>query len=100
MLTFPRKKKGKQGGQQGHTGRTLQQIEHPDKTAKHKPGPCVSVAETRRVFDLPQPKLEITAHLLLKGQSSCSVWPGSESSYHIAECGLYDPIQEDSNIVQ
>ena len=37
---FPRKKKGKQGGQQGHKGRTLQQVEHPDKTVKHKPGPC------------------------------------------------------------
>jgi len=75
---FPRKKKGKQGGQQGHKGRTLQQVEHPDKTVRHKPGPCdcghvfsdkeLSVAETRQVFDLPQPKLEITAHQLLMGQ--------------------------------
>ncbi len=40
---FPRKKKGKQGGQQGHQGRTLRQVEHPDKTVKHKPGPCAVV---------------------------------------------------------
>ena len=87
---FPRKKKGKQGGQQGHKGRTLQQVEHPDKTLKHKPGPCdcghvfsdeeLSVAETRQVFNLPQPKLEVTAHQLLKGncasgrQCSGSIW--------------------------
>ena len=82
---FPRKKKGKQGGQQGHKGRTLQQVEHPDKTVKHKPGQCdcghvfsdeeLSVAETRQVFDLPQPKLEVTAHQLLKGKCPvCGKW--------------------------
>lgn len=37
---FPKKKKGKQGGQRGHKGRTLQQVEHPDETVKCKPGPC------------------------------------------------------------
>ena len=82
---FPRKKKGKQGGQQGHQGRTLRQVEHPDKTVKHKPGPCdcghefsdeeLSVAETRQVFDLPQPRLEVTAHELLKGKCpACGKW--------------------------
>ncbi len=82
---FPRKKKGKQGGQQGHKGRTLQQVEHPDKTVKHKPDPCdcghvfrdeeLSVVETRQVFDLPQPKLKVIAHELLKGQCPiCGKW--------------------------
>jgi len=82
---FPRKKKGKQGGQQGHKGRTLKQVEHPDKTVKHKPGPCdcghvfsdeeLSVAETRQVFDLPQPRLEVTEHQLLMGQCpDCRQW--------------------------
>ena len=82
---FPRKKKGKQVGITGHKGRTLQQVEHPDKTVKHKPGPCncghvfcdeeLSVAETRQVFDLPQPKLEVIAHQLLKGQCPvCGKW--------------------------
>ena len=95
---FPRKKKGKQGSQEGHKGRTLQQVEHPDKTVKHKPGPCdcglvfnddeLRVAETRQVFDLPQPKLELIAHQLLMGQCSCSVRQRSKSPYDIAECGL------------
>jgi transposase len=59
---FPRKKKGKEGGQQGHQGRTLRQVEHPDKTVKHKPGSCVcghefsdeelSVAEKRARFSI------------------------------------------------
>jgi transposase len=82
---FPKKKKGNQGGQQGHKGRTLQQVEHPDKTIKHKPGPCdcghvfnddeLSVSETRQVFDLPTPQLEVVAHQLLKGQCpKCGKW--------------------------
>jgi len=96
---FPRKKKGKQGGQQGHQGRTLRQVEHPDKTVSHKPGPCdcghefsdeeLSVAETRQVFDLPQPKLEVIAHELLKGQCpACGKWHKA-----IAPEGVNAPVQ-------
>ena len=96
---FPRKKKGKQGGQQGHKGRTLKQVEHPDKTVKRKPGPCncghvfsdeeLSVAETRQVFDLPQPKLEVTAHQLLKGKCpGCGKWHKG-----IAPEGVNAPVQ-------
>ena len=96
---FPRKKKGKQGGQQGHKGRTLKQVEHPDKTVKHKPGPCdcghvfsdeeLSVAETRQVFDLPKPRLEVTAHQLLKGKCpGCGKWHKG-----IAPEGVNAPVQ-------
>jgi transposase len=96
---FERKKKGKQGGQQGHKGRTLQQVEHPDKTVQHKPGPCscghvfsddeLHVAETRQVFDLPQPRLEVTAHQLLKGQCpECGQWHKG-----IAPEGVNAPVQ-------
>ena len=96
---FERKKNGKQGGQQGHKGRTLQQVEHPDKTVRHKPGPCdcghvfsdkeLSVAETRQVFDLPQPKLKVIAHELLKGQCpKCGKWHKG-----IAPEGVNAPVQ-------
>lgn len=96
---FPRKKEGKQGGQQGHKGRTLQQVEHPDKTVTHKPGPCscghefsdeeLSVAETRQVFDLPQPKLEVIAHELLKGKCPvCGKWHKAS-----APAGINAPVQ-------
>jgi transposase len=82
---FPKKKKGKQGGQEGHKGRTLQQVEHPDKIIKHKPGSCdcghvfndeeLRVSETRQVFDLPQPRLEVYEHQLLTGQCpDCGQW--------------------------
>lgn len=96
---FPRKKKGKQGGQQGHKGRTLKQVEHPDKTVKHKPGPCdcghvfsdqeLSVAETRQVFDLPKPRLKVTSHQLLKGKCpGCGKWHKG-----IAPEGVNAPVQ-------
>jgi len=82
---LPKKKKGKQGGQKGHKGRTLQQVEHPDKIVKHKPKPCscghefedneLVLSETRQVFDLPKPELEITEHQILKGQCpDCGKW--------------------------
>lgn len=96
---FPRKKKGKKGGQQGHQGRTLRQVEHPDKTVKHKPGSCdcghefsdeeLSLAETRQVFDLPQPRLEVISHELLKGKCPvCGKWHKG-----VAPEGVNAPVQ-------
>ena len=96
---FPRTRKGKQGGQHGHQGRTLRQVEHPDKTVKHKPGPCdcghefcdeeLIVAETRQVFDLPQPRLEVIAHELLKGKCpDCGKWHKG-----VAPEGVNAPVQ-------
>jgi transposase len=75
---LPPKTKGKQGGQRGHKGRTLQQVEHPDKTVKCNPGPCdcghefendeLVLSETRQVFDIPEPKLEVTEYQIYKGE--------------------------------
>ena len=69
---FPRKKGKKQGGQSGHKGRTLELIENPDHTIIHSPSICScgthleqtpkSTKEKRQVFDLPEPKLEVTEH--------------------------------------
>jgi transposase len=96
---IPRKRNGKQGGQQGHQGRTLRQVKYADKVVKHKPGPCdcghefsdaeLSVAETRQVFDLPQPRLEVTAHELLKGKCPvCGKWHKG-----VAPKGVNAPVQ-------
>ena len=82
---FPKKKKGKQGGQKGHKGRTLQQVEHPDKTVVCNPGPCdcghefknneLVLSETRQVFYLPQPRLEVTEYQIQKGKCPvCGQW--------------------------
>ena len=73
---FPKKKKGNQGGQPGHKGRTLNQVKNPDKTVACKPDSCdcghafteeeMKLAEKRQVFDFPQPKLEVTEYQIHK----------------------------------
>jgi len=64
------------GGQKGHQGKTLRQVEKPDKVELHLPGFCsicgrsIDVEEAhqvvgqRQVFDLPDPKLEVTEYRL------------------------------------
>lgn len=73
---FAKNKSNKQGGQKDHKGRTLHQIEHPDKVLECPPENCTCghefekdefiLAEKRQVFDLPQPKLEVTEYRILK----------------------------------
>ena len=61
------------GGQPGHTGHTLRMSDHPDRTLRHAVERCAGCGrnlgrqapdrvERRQVFDLPEPKLEVTEH--------------------------------------
>ena len=70
-LTKP-KGRGK-GGQKGHKGKTLQRVENPDQVEVHLPKQCeccgrvflrdeAQIVQSRQVFDLPEPKLEVTEH--------------------------------------
>ena len=69
---FERKKGRKSGGQPGHKGKTLEISATPDHTQSHLPSHCecgqaldksaARVLAIRQVFDLPDPKLEITEH--------------------------------------
>jgi len=78
---LPKIKGGKQGGQKGHKGRTLQQVENPDEIIYCDPGICdcghtfseeeLVLSETRQVFDIPKPKLEITEYQIYK--ANCPV---------------------------
>lgn len=73
---FPKSGKGKQGGQAGHKGRTLDQVNNPDKTVICNPESCscghtftgegTVLAEKRQVFDLPAPRLEVTEYRIYK----------------------------------
>jgi len=75
------KEKRNFGGQRGHTGRTLRAVEKADKVVVHLPKQCSRcgrsfegetarrVVSKRQVFDLPEPKLEVTEHQL--GEIEC-----------------------------
>jgi transposase len=72
--TSQRRKSGKKpGGQKGHKGSTLRQVLNPDITVVYSPSSCPDCdtdlsevasdrSEKRQVFDVPEPKIEVTEH--------------------------------------
>ncbi len=61
------------GGQPGHPGQTLRRVDTPDHIVRHEVKACAKCGrslarkdpdqmEHRQVFDLPEPKLEVTEH--------------------------------------
>lgn len=73
---LPKKSKGNQGGQKGHKGSSLKQITNPDTIIQCKPEACTcghtflsghsELSEKRQVFDLPEPRLEVTEYQVYK----------------------------------
>src|SRR5271168_125296 len=74
----------KSGGQVGHKGGTLKQVATPDRIEPHEADRCrhcragltpamITGVAKRQVFDLPEPRLEVTEH--------------RASIYNCAECG-------------
>jgi transposase len=72
----------KSGGQAGHKGDTLRQVETPDKIERHDAKACAHCAarlsakmvtgvEKRQVFDMPEPRLEVTEHQAQVYTCSC-----------------------------
>ena len=78
---IPKEKGRRNGGQEGHKGKTLKQTENPDRVEVHLPEQCdccgrsfeadlgYEIIQSRQVFDLPEPKLEVTEHRI--GQIRC-----------------------------
>ena len=67
------KGKNKSGGQSGHKGETLKQVQAPDKIERHKLLQCPACLALlasveplsllkRQVFDIPPPKIKVTEH--------------------------------------
>jgi len=95
---------GKQGGQTGHKGQTLKQIKDPDKIIKCMPGECSCghefknaefvLSETRQVFDLPQPRLEVTEYQIHK--TTCPICGLIHKG--TAPEGVNSPVQYGNNV--
>lgn len=78
-----RKQSGKKpGGQQGHTGKGLAQVSNPDVIVTYVPSYCngcgsdlsdvtSTTAEQRQIFDIPQPKINVTEHRVEEKQCPC-----------------------------
>jgi transposase len=76
--------KGKKpsGGQIGHQGGTLKQVAQPDAVVIHQADQCpgcgadlsrvaASTSQTRQVFDLPIPRLQVSEHQVHTKQCQC-----------------------------
>lgn len=72
----------KPGAQEGHVGRGRSQVEKPDFVINHTPTSCKGCgfkldqvegfcAEKRQVFEIPQPKIEVTEHRAEEKQCPC-----------------------------
>lgn len=71
----------KSGGQPNHPGTTLHKSENPDFVVEHHPRPVcdacgntlpeAALAETRQVFDIPEPKFEVTEHRAFAARCAC-----------------------------
>jgi transposase len=79
---LPKEKGKKQGGQQGHQGKSLEMVSEPDISVIHLPTSCSCCGKSfsdsdcfetsqlrRQVFDIPTPRLEVTEHRL--GKITC-----------------------------
>lgn len=68
-------------GQKGHKGNTLRKVEHPDHIIRLTTPVCGcglpldadsgEVEQTYQVFDLPQPKLEVTEYQRIRQRCAC-----------------------------
>lgn len=72
----------KPGGQKGRVGKGLAQVNNPDIIVTHMPTSCTdcgsnldgvegSCAERRQVFDIPQPKINVTEHRVEEKKCPC-----------------------------
>ncbi len=78
---IPKSVKHPHGGKVGHKGKTLKQVSNPDHVKVHLPEKCTccgrkfseknkhQTIKNRQVFDIPDPKLEVTKHQI--GQITC-----------------------------
>ena len=81
-LSLRKKTGNKPGGQKGHPGATLKQVDNPDEVQEYRPDTCphcqadLQEAEAltytaRQVFEMPEPKVQVTEHRALKVVCPC-----------------------------
>lgn len=92
------------GGQAGHRGQTLCQVAEPDRRVRHEPGRCWGCGgglsgaagagvERRQVFDLPEIRVRVTEHQLVKRRCGCGTVTRAD-----APAGVDAPVQYGPNV--
>jgi transposase len=87
------------GGQDGHPGRTLRQVDDPDETVCHEPVACggcgngladapLAAVTRRQVFEIPQVAARVTEHRLIARRCSCATVTCAD-----APAGVDAPVQ-------
>lgn len=90
------------GGQDGHPGRTLRQVDVADETVLHEPAACAGcgdgladaevVAVTRRqVFEIPQVSARVVEHHLVSRRCGCTVVTCGDAPYGVDAPVQYGP---------
>jgi transposase len=90
----------KPGGQPGHGGRTLRQVERPDELMVHEPGACAGCGAKlaaserpaavirRQVFDIPKITVRVVEHRLVSRRCGCG-----QVTAAVGPAGITAPVQ-------
>jgi transposase len=101
---LPKNNNSTNGGQPGHKGNTLKRVAKPDQVKIHLPQHCEccgrqfsaddahDIIQSRQVFDLPEPKLEIIEHRLAQVKCCGHVQLGTYP------CEVTAPVQYGSGV--
>ncbi|MBW8059098.1 MAG: IS66 family transposase, partial [Solirubrobacterales bacterium] len=92
----------KPGGQPGHPGRHLKQVERPDEVIRHVPDRCgacggdlqgaeVVAEEARQVFDLPPVALHVTEHRAQRRRCACGALSAAPFPQGLSAPAQYGP---------
>lgn len=92
----------KPGGQPGHPGKTLRQVEQPDEVVLHEPGCCPGCGaeasdgmqigvERRQVFDLPPGQVQVTEHQIVTRRCECGTKATGQAPARVSAPVQYGP---------
>jgi transposase len=92
----------KPGGQPGHPGTTLRQVDDADEVVTHDPAECGGCGESlagrpirgvtrRQCFDIPEVKVRVTEHRLVERECLCGLTTRGAAPSMVASAVQYGP---------
>ena len=91
------------GGQGGHEGKTLRQVDDPDEVVRHEPPGCAKcgadlgeapVVGTQRaqVFDIPPIKMHVVEHQMVARRCGCGAVTRRQGPDQVNAPAAYGPV--------